>query len=74
MRTSKEGEWFVTTPVIIGSAADLDIACRCNHATFAELSRAILEGQLAIHEKCLNCVACRVRYRTATAEERAVRP
>lgn len=70
MKTSLEGDWFVTTPVYIGMAADMEKAQTCSHQ-YVEGAKKVEQGHLMIHERCTLCVASRVKYRKATAEELA---
>jgi hypothetical protein len=68
VKSHREGEWFVTTPVYIGLAADLEKAKGCSHQ-YVQGAKKVEQGHLMIHESCALCVASRARYREATAEE-----
>jgi hypothetical protein len=68
VKSTREGEWFVTTPVYIGMAADIGKAESCVHE-YVQGAKKVEQGHLMIHESCTRCVASRVRYREATAQE-----
>jgi hypothetical protein len=69
MNFKEEGDWIVSTPVYIGSTDDVWKARSCPHSEYMTLVKKIDEGMLLVHEKCKDCVAARVKYRPATAEE-----
>jgi hypothetical protein len=69
MKSHQEGEWTVTTPVYVGSSAQVEEATKCPHEVFVEVMRTVINGTVLIQDKCSKCVATRARYRPATAEE-----
>lgn len=69
MKFSREGDWFVSTPFYVGSSDDVWKANSCPHKEFAERTKKVQDGMLVVQEKCKACVADRVKYRPATAEE-----
>ena len=62
MITTREGEWFVCTPVYIGSPNDLELMKVCNHGPWVESSKQTANNQLIVLERC-RCGASRVKYK-----------
>lgn len=74
MKFSKDGEWWVSTPVIAGPLDKVQAAAGCKHPVWDEISKSVVAtvggGILTIAERCKECAfAMRVRYRAATPEE-----
>lgn len=63
MKFSKEGEWTVSTPIYVGSKADVEKAAKCPHPAFVKFAEDIREGHLLVAERCTMCVATRTRYK-----------
>lgn len=63
MRFSHDGEWTVSTPIYVGSDADLRKAIACPHRTYTKVTEDVKHGTLMIMERCADCVATRVRSR-----------
>lgn len=70
MRFQQEGDWFVSTPILIGFPEEVDRASRCPHERWVKKSRSISEGVILVMEGCAACVAQRSRYRPATAADK----
>lgn len=71
MRSYREGDWWVTTPVYVGSAESIAIAIACRHHDFTPdpsqppKDEMMKEGVTeSVVEKCSSCCARRVRYKT----------
>jgi hypothetical protein len=62
VRSYKEGDWWVTTPVYVGSAEEIAEAEQCAHE-FHEERSAFYGGPVTIFERCQRCCASRVRYK-----------
>jgi len=69
MKFKQEGDWFISTPMLIGSSDDVWKAQKCAHEAYHERGKKVDKGMLIVQEVCNGCVASRVKYRPATAEE-----
>lgn len=63
MKFTQAGGWTVGTPLYIGSSADVSLAERCPHETYVADLTERRDQTLIVKERCLNCVATRVKYR-----------
>jgi hypothetical protein len=65
----REGEWWVTTPLYCGSVEEIAKASACPHARYSPVAapkdELMKEGVTeAVLEKCDNCCARRLRYKS----------
>lgn len=63
MKTYRNGEWFLTTPIYVGDGKDILKATTCAHAEWSVTGSNVTDGIEAYAEKCDDCVAIRVRWR-----------
>lgn len=56
-------EWFLSSPVYAGSAADVDKALHCLHGNWTKIFQDTREGHVSVTEKCGKCIAERIRFR-----------
>jgi hypothetical protein len=65
----KEDGWSVTTPIYVGSEAEVQKADSCSHLEYAEVVRDMSKGTIFVQERCKTCVATRAKCRPMTSEE-----
>lgn len=66
MRFEREGEWIVSTPIYVGSSADVAKATKCSNEYEESNRERKLDGNRPIEivlERCKKCVATRAKYR-----------
>jgi hypothetical protein len=69
MMSRREGEWWITTPLYCGSIEDVLKATLCPHENYSPIQvpkdELMKEGVTeAVLEKCDNCCARRLRYKS----------
>lgn len=63
MRSRKEGDWYTTTPLYVGTNKDIAKMDSCQHEIWVDTQKVIENGYLLILQRCTRCNATRSRYK-----------
>ncbi len=73
MISRREGDWWVTTPIYVGTREEILLACICKHEKFSAdvlppksdpFAESVPGVEELVMEKCEKCCARRVRYKS----------
>jgi len=73
VRSSKEGDWWVTTPVYVGAGSAVAGMAACAHVSYKTENAETKDsprGKIELaFERCPSCGATRMRYRFLDPKE-----
>lgn len=69
MRSTKVGDWYITTPFYVGTEEQIAKMKTCEHPIWIDANKTVEEGYLVHLQRCTSCNAARSRYKPLGKDE-----
>ena len=69
MRSTKDGDWYITTPLYVGTDEQIAEMAVCDHNIWIDTTKRIESGYYLILQRCTSCNAARSRYKPLGKDE-----